>query len=47
MTEVIILEVSDQVVDKTLTGIIGKGKGCFDNAEEADAFILNERCSGE
>ncbi len=47
LAEVIILETSDQVFANTLSGIIGKGKGCFKNAEEADAFILRERSSWE
>ena len=47
IAEVIILESSEPVSDKKLAGIIGKGKGCYKNPDEADAFIKNERSSWE
>jgi hypothetical protein len=47
IAEVIVLESSEQGKKTTLTSIIGKGRGCFPTAEEADAFIRKERNSWE
>ncbi|MBN1167829.1 MAG: hypothetical protein JXA44_11970 [Methanospirillaceae archaeon] len=47
IADVIILEASDQTPKKTLTGFIGKGKGCFKTAGEVDTFIRNERNTWE
>jgi hypothetical protein len=43
IAEVIILESSEQVGKRAIAGFIGKGRGCYATAEEADAFIRNER----
>jgi hypothetical protein len=45
IAEVIILESYEQVGKSDIAGFIGKGQGCFATAEEADAFIRNERSS--
>jgi hypothetical protein len=47
IADVIILETSEQTPKKTLTGFIGKGKGCYKNAGEVDTFIRNERSTWE
>ena len=47
IANVIILETPDQTPKKTLTGFIGKGKGCYKTAEEVDTFIRNERSTWE
>ena len=47
LAEVIILESSEPVGKRVMGEFIGKGRGCFATAEEADAFIRNERLSWE
>jgi len=45
IAEVIILESSEHVGKRAIASFIGKGQGCFATAQEADAFIRNERLS--
>ena len=47
IAEVIILESSEHVGKSAIASFIGKGQGCFATAQEADAFIRNERLSWE
>ncbi|PWR71902.1 hypothetical protein ACKUB1_11550 [Methanospirillum stamsii] len=47
VADVIILETTDQKPKKGLTGFIGKGKGCYNNANDVDTFIRNERNTWE
>jgi len=47
VAEIIILESSEPVKSRSLSAIIGTGKGSFSSPEEADAFIANERSSWE
>jgi hypothetical protein len=43
--EVIILESSEPMKSRSLTSIIGKGRGCYASPEEVDRFIEHERNS--
>ena len=45
IAEVIIMESSEHVGKRAIASFIGKGQGCFATAQEADAFIRNERLS--
>jgi hypothetical protein len=45
VAEVIILESSEPVKTRTISSIIGTGKGGYSSPDESDAFILNERSS--
>ncbi len=47
ITEVIVLESSEQGKKRSLVNMIGKGRGCFASSEEVDSFIVNERNSWE
>lgn len=47
VTEVIILESSEQSGKRLLSGMIGKGRGAFATPDEVDNFIVHERCSWE
>jgi len=45
IAEVIVLESSEHIGKRAIASFIGKGQGCFATAQEADAFIRNERLS--
>jgi len=45
IAEVIILESCEHIGKRAIASFIGKGQGCFATAQEADAFIRNERLS--
>ena len=47
IAEVIVLDSSEETKKTSLTSFIGKGKGSFATAQEADAFIRKERNSWE
>jgi hypothetical protein len=47
IAEVIVLQSSEPTKKITLTSFIGRGKGCFSTAKEADVFIRRERQSWE
>jgi hypothetical protein len=43
LTAAVTVEVEDGAQKTTLLSFFGKGKGCFKNAAEVDAFIRSER----
>jgi hypothetical protein len=47
VAEVIVLESSEQAKKTLIGSFIGKGKGAFATAEDADAFVRKERQSWE
>lgn len=43
MAEVIVLVEQPPVEDQPLVSFLGRGKGCFKDADEVDAFLRAER----